>query len=243
VYEGIRTRLFTVTNHGGTPAKITNITRTGSSSFTVLPADDECAGETLGEDESCTFQVRFVAPSHTAGLKSAAIHVAGTGFSEILVPVTATGEPFKARVDAFITHKSDKPWHYIGRGVYCKASCPQQQVTETARHGTTVLYRVRIRNNGNGVDDIRVRLYQTASKSSVERIQVLRNGNQDVTSKVANGSYVANDVNPGAEIYFWVRVTLKSSAVPGRVNVVILSGQSSRTPRVKDYVRALTTVR
>ncbi len=102
---------------------------------------------------------------------------------------------------------------------------------------------MRIRNSGNGVDDLRVRLTQTGSKASIQRIQVLRNGNQDVTSRVSNGSYVARDVNPDAEIYFWVRVTVRRAAVVGRVNYVILSGQSTRTPTVKDNVRARTTVR
>jgi hypothetical protein len=243
VFRGTKTRTFTVTNSGGTPVSISSITRTGSSTFTVIPADDECAGETLGEDESCAFRVRFQAPASTAGAKNATIHVTGTGFDEIEVPVTANAEAFKAKVDAFVTDKTDKPSNYVGVGVYCKSSCSQQQAAESVSRGRTFTYRVRIRNNGNGVDNIRVRLYQTGSKASIKRIKVLRNGNQDVTSKVTNGSYVAKDMNPGAEIYFWVRITVQPSAVRGRVNYVQISGQSTRTTTVKDVVRAKTTVR
>ncbi|MFN8519706.1 MAG: choice-of-anchor D domain-containing protein [Chloroflexota bacterium] len=242
-FKATKSKRFTVTNSGGTPVTITSVTRTGSSTYTVVAADDECDGETLGTDESCSFVVRFKAPSSTAGVKSGVIHLIGSGFDEIQVPVTATAEPFKAKVDAFVTDKTDRPSNYVGVGVYCKASCPQQQAVETVTRGRTFTYRVRIRNNGNGVDDIRVRLYQTGSKASIQRIQVLRNGNQDVTSRVTNGSYVARDMNPGAEIYFWVRVTVRTNAVPGRVNYVQLSGQSTRTPSVQDVVRARTTVR
>jgi hypothetical protein len=243
VFLGTRTRTFTVTNSGGTPVTIGAITRTGSSTFTVLAADDECDGETLDKDEACTFRVRFEAPSSTAGVKNAVIHVTGTGFDEIIVPVTATAEAFKAKIDAFVTNKTDKSWNYHGKWVYCGTACARQQAAQLGRRGKTITYRVRVRNDGNGVDDIRVRLYQTASKASIQRIQVLRNGNQDVTARVSNGSYVARDVDPGAEIYFWVRVTVKAEATPGRVNYVIISGQSTRTPRVKDYVRMRTTVR
>ncbi len=242
-FRATKSKVFTVTNTGGTPVTITSLTRTGSSTFTIVGADNECDGETLGEDESCSFVVRFQAPVRTAGAKNGTIHLVGTGFDEIQVPVTATAEPFKAKIDAFVTDGTDKPSNYVGKGVYCANSCARQQVTEVVRRGNTVTYRVRIRNNGNGVDTIRVRLYQTGSKASIQRIQVLRNGNQDVTSRVSNGSYVARDVNPGAEIYFWVRVTVKTAAVPGRVNYVIISGQSSRTPSVKDVVRMRTTVR
>ncbi|MEZ4597320.1 MAG: choice-of-anchor D domain-containing protein [Chloroflexota bacterium] len=243
VFRGTKTRTFTVTNSGGTPVTITSVTRTGSSTFTVLDADNECAAETLGTDESCTFRVRFRAPSSTAGSKSGTIHVVGTGFDAIEVPVTATAAAFKAKVDAFVTDKTDRPANYVGVGVYCRSSCPEQQAVESVARGRTFTYRVRIRNNGNGVDAIRVRLYQTGSKASIQRIRVLRNGNQDVTSRVTNGSYVARDMNPGAEIYFWVKVTVRTSAVRGRVNYVQISGQSTRTSSVKDVVRAKTKVR
>ena len=83
----------------------------------------------------------------------------------------------------------------------------------------------------------------TGSKASIRRIQVLRNGNQDITARVTDGSYVAKDVNPGAEVYLWVRVTVKTSAVPGRVNYIAISGQSTRMPRIKDVARLRTTVR
>jgi hypothetical protein len=243
VFRGVRTRQFTVANGGGMPVTITGVTRTGSRTYTVLEADDECADETLGEGESCTFRVRFQAPSSTAGAKSATIHVTGTDFDEILVPLTATAEPFKAKVDAFVTSKADKPAKYVGIGVFCKSACSNQQATRTVGRGATFTYRVRIRNGANGVDDIRVRLYQTNSKSSIRKIRVLRNGNQDVTPKVMDGSYVAKDMNPGAEIYFWVRVTVAAHAPSDRVNTVVISGQSTRTPKAKDFVRARTTVR
>jgi hypothetical protein len=243
VFRGTRTKRFSVTNSGGTPVTISEVARAGSRSFTVLTADDECANETLGEGESCTFRVRFQAPSSTAGRKNATIRLTGTGFDEIVVPVTATAEPFRARIDAFITSKADKPGKYVGIGAFCLVACPSQQVDRAAIRGATVTYRVRIRNSGNGVDDIRVRLTQTKSKSSIRRIQVLRNGNQDVTSRVTDGSYVARDVVPGGEIYFWVRVTVAVHAPSDRINTTILSGQSTRAPKVKDVVRARTTVR
>ncbi|MFN8519705.1 MAG: choice-of-anchor D domain-containing protein [Chloroflexota bacterium] len=242
VFAGVRTRRFTVTNSGGTPVTITGVTRTGSRTYTVIEADDECANETLGEGESCTFRVRFQAPASTAGAKNATVHVTGD-FDEILVPLTATAEPFQAKVDAFVTAKSDKPSKYVGIGVFCRSSCWQQQAERTVGRGATFTYRVRVRNSGNGVDDIRVRLYQTNSKSSIRKVEVLRNGNQDVTSRVTNGSYVARDVNPGAEIYFWVRVSVAAHAPSDRVNTILISGQSTRTPKVKDVVRTKTTVR
>jgi hypothetical protein len=243
VFAGTRSKRFVVTNSGGTPVTISEVVRTGSRSFTLLGPDNECAGETLGHGESCTFRVRFKAPASTAGAKNAALHVLGAGFEEIVVPVTATAEPFKARVDAFITAKSDKPSKYVGIGAFCNSSCWQQQAERTVGRGATFTYRVRVRNGGNGVDDLRIRLYQTRSKSSIRRIQVLRNGNQDVTSRVSDGSYLARDVNPGAEIYFWVRVTVATHAPSAVSNTVIISGQSTRTPKVKDFVRARTTIR
>ena len=121
----------------------------------------ECDGETLGTDETCTFRVRFQAPSSTAGVKNAVIHVAGTGFDEIVVPVMATAEAFRARVDAFVTNSTDKSRNYHGKGIYCGSACARQQVALFGRRGKTITYRVRIRNDGNGVDDLRVRLYQT----------------------------------------------------------------------------------
>jgi len=243
VFRGVRTRTFTVTNGGGTPVTITSVTRTGSSTYTVIAADNECDGETLGHGEGCSFVVRFRAPSSTAGVKNATVHVTGTDFDPIPVPLTANAEPFRARVDAFVTAKADKPAKYVGIGIVCRSSCWQQQAERTVGRGATFTYRVRIRNAGNGPDDIRVRLGQTNSKSSIRRIQVLRNGNQDVTNRVSNGNYVARDVNPGAEIYFWVRVTVADHAPSNRINTIVISGQSTRTPKVKDVVRARTTVR
>jgi hypothetical protein len=167
----------------------------------------------------------------------------GSGFDVLVVPVRATAERFRGGIDAFATDRSDKPSNYTGVGVACSNGCARQQATERVLRGMTFTYRVRIRNTGNGVDHIRVRLYQTGSKSSIRRIQVLRNGNQDITARVTDGSYVAKDVRPGAEIYLWVRVTVKTTAVPGRVNYIAISGQSTRMPRVKDVARLRTTVR
>jgi hypothetical protein len=209
----------------------------------VLGADNECLGETLGDGESCTFRVRFQAPSSTAGTKSGVIRVAGTGFDEIPVPVRATAEPFRGGIDVFVTDRRDKPSNYAGIGVACGDSCARQEAAERVLRGMTFTYRVRIRNTANGVDDIRIRLTQTGSKSSIRRIQVLRNGNQDITARVTDGSYVAKDVNPRAEIYLWVRVTVKTTAVPGSINYIAISGQSTRTPRIIDVARLRTTVR
>src|SRR4029079_14154777 len=103
---------------------------------------------------------------------------------------TGPAEPFRAKVDGFVTDRTDRPSNYVGVGIYCRSSCGQQQVSESCFGGRTFTYRVRIRNNGNGVDDIRVRLYQTGSKASIRRIQVLRNGNHDVTSRATNGNSV-----------------------------------------------------
>jgi hypothetical protein len=243
VFRGVRTQLFRVTNSGGIPVTVSGVTRTGSSTFSVLGADNECLGETLAEGDSCTFRVRFQAPSSTAGTKSGAIRVAGSGFDEIVVPVRATAEPFRGGIDVFATDRTDKPSNYTGVGVACANACARQEAFERVLRGMTFTYRVRIRNTGNGVDDIRIRLTQTGSKASIRRIQVLRNGNQDITARVTDGSYVAKDVNPGAEVYLWVRVTVKTNAVPGRVNYIAISGQSTRMPRVKDVARLRTTVR
>jgi hypothetical protein len=243
VFRGTRTQAFSVTNAGGTPVTVTGITRTGSSTFSVPGADNECLGETLGEGEGCTFRVRFQAPSSTAGTKSGAIRLVGAGFDEIVVPVRATAEPFRGGIDVIVTDRTDKPSNYAGVGVACTSSCAKQEAAKRVLRGMTFTYRVRIRNTGNGVDDIRIRLTQTGSKSSIRRIQVLRNGNQDITARVTDGSYVARDVNPRAEVYLWVRVTVRTTAVPGSINYIAISGQSSRMTRVVDVARLRTTVR
>ena len=240
-YSTVRNKTFTVTNQGSSPATITGITKSGSSNFTVPPSDNECAGDTLNNGDTCTFVVRFSSPA-SSGVKSGTVNIDGTGFSHLQVPVTATAAPFVAKVDAYISPNQDTNADYVGRNVYCSSACNQQAVTKVTQKNKTTTYRVRVRNNGNGVDSIRVRFSQSGSKTIVKKVKILSNGNQDVTSAVTAGGYVVSDLNPGASAYFWVQVTLTSNATSGKINSAVLWGQSVRTTTVKDYVQGKTKV-
>ena len=184
----------------------------------------------------------FTAP-HNNDQKHAQVVASGTGFSPTSLDVTGTGVPFAAKVDAYISKKTNANGDYVGKGIFCSKVCSQQSVSTSGHQGKTITFRVKVKNAGNGVDNIKVRLTQGGSKAIVKSITVLLNGNTDVTSKVVNAGYTLRNLHPGSYGYFWVQVTLKSNAHIGNTNAVVISGQSIRQSAVKDVVQGKTTAK
>ena len=237
-----KSKTFTFSNTGGTSVHVVSVEKvSGSNTFTIPAAHDGCTGADVGAGESCSFRVTFNAPI-TNNSKNAVIEVSGSGFAPVSVPVHGQSVPFTAKVDASISKTTDTPSEYVGVGLFCSAVCTQQTVYKNTQGGHWAVYRLRVKNVGNGRDSFKLRLTQGGSKSIVQDIKVLRNGNQDVTAQVTNAGYVIRDVNPGSDAYFWVKVKIKSGATLGKSNGMILTAQSQRQTAVKDTNQARTKV-
>ncbi|MBX3031574.1 MAG: choice-of-anchor D domain-containing protein, partial [Chloroflexi bacterium] len=237
-----KNRKFTVTNNGGSPATVQNIAPTSGNTgrFTVLAADDDCTGVNLAAGGgSCEFIIQYKATAN-ANSHNAVFTLSGTGFPNTPLQLAAQSSPRIDKIDGRISSNGDVSANYVGAGVFCATPCDAQTVSKDVQKGKTFNYRVRIQNAGNGKDGIRVQLTQSGSKAIVQSIKVLRNGNQDVTTQVTNGTYVVNNVNPGSNIYFWVQIKLKANAPVGKVNQIIVTGTSTSTTSIKDVLRAKT---
>ncbi len=127
-----------------------------------------------------------------------------------------------------------------------------------ARKGTTVTYRVKVKNVGDGQDDIAVQLDLSGSTAIVDKVKVLRvsyhadkahparakrTSKLGVTSKVTHDGYTIQDLDPGSYAYFLVQVTLDRHAHSGRTSDIVITTQSLHDPSVTDVVRGRVTVR
>ncbi len=232
---------FTFHNTGGTSVHVVSVDKAaGSGAFTIPSGNDACTGATVAAGATCTFRVNFLAPT-TNDVKTARVDVSGSGFPTVSVDLSGQGVPFAAKVDAYISKKTNAASDYVGQGVFCAAICSQQSVSQNVKQGKNFTYRVKIKNVGNGIDSIKARLTQGGSKAIIKSIKVLLNGNTDVTSKFVNGGYTIKSVHPGAYAYFWVTVTLTPNAHIGNTNAIVVTGQSIRQSAVKDVVQGKST--
>ncbi len=142
------------------------------------------------------------------------------------------------RPDAEIAASRTAP--FVGDGVY--RNIPGGAQLGAARVGArqTAVFPVRIGNDGEVAAD--VRLGGVTSGASRFTVAVHRAG-QDITAAVLAGTYVIEDLAPGATVTVQVRVTAGGRSVVGSSRKVDLTVSSSATPTLVDVVRARATRR
>lgn len=142
------------------------------------------------------------------------------------------------RPDAEIAASRAAP--FVGDGVYLSAPGGAQLGAARVGARETAVFPVRIGNDGEVPADVRV----GAQGSGAARftVAVRRDGN-DITAAVLAGTYVVEDLAPGATVTVQVRVTAGGRSVVGTSRKVDLTVSSSATPTLVDVVRARATRR
>jgi hypothetical protein len=125
---------------------------------------------------------------------------------------------------------------FIGNGVYNTTGAGQTRSTTVPRLGTAT-FTVRIQNDGNVADDLRVRGQATTSRYTV----TYKAGSTNVTSQVVAGTYTLDDVGPGATRNLTVIVKARAGTPVGnlvnRLVTVTSVGDTTRKDAVKATVR------
>lgn len=142
------------------------------------------------------------------------------------------------RPDAEIAAARTAP--FVGDGVYLGAPSAAQLASARIGARATAVFPVRVGNDGEVAADVRV----GAVGSGASRFSVtIRRSGQDVTAAVLAGTYVVEDLAPGATATLQVRVTAGGRSVVGSSRKVDVTVSSSATPTLVDVVRARATRR
>lgn len=127
---------------------------------------------------------------------------------------------------------------FVGDEVVNRTGVGQSRSAAVARGGTAT-FTVRVTNDGDRIDDLRVQGSRPASRFDV---RFRRNG-ADITAAVLNGTYRVQDVASGAGVPVVVAITARPGAPSGAAHAIAVTLTSARSAAAKDRVRATVTVR
>ena len=103
--------------------------------------------------------------------------------------------------------------------------------------GGTATFQVRVENDGNLTEPIRV---SGPASTSTYRF-TYRAGTTDITSAVVNGTYQTAALAPGARTNITVSIKARAGAPRGAVGKAKVTATSTTNPGVSDTVKAKVT--
>jgi hypothetical protein len=127
----------------------------------------------------------------------------------------------------------------FGEDVYGDAS--GQTVTKNAARGQTVVFDVKVQNDGSAPDSFRLDGDASIAAMKVTYVKGL-SGSSQITVPVVNGTYVTPVLEPGAATTIRLKVTVQSSAKVGSTKPFYVTATSVADGTTTDTVRAQVTV-
>ncbi len=125
---------------------------------------------------------------------------------------------------------------YVGNGVY-NATGAGQTRTATVRRGQSTDFLVRVRNEGNTTDSLRMKGTAGNNRFTVRYF----NGSTNVTSQVVAGTFQFGSVPANATRTLKVRFTVAANATVGSSRSVLVTATSVGDTAEKDAVKATVT--
>lgn len=124
----------------------------------------------------------------------------------------------------------------MGNGVY-NANAADQTVATTVGAGGTATFTVRLENDGNLIDALRV----TGTASTLTYRITYLVGTTDVTSEVVAGRYGTSALAPDARATLRVVIKARAGVPVGSVGKAKITIASATTPAALDVVKAKLT--
>jgi hypothetical protein len=127
----------------------------------------------------------------------------------------------------------------FGEDVYGDAS--GQSVTASKRRGQTVVFDVKVQNDGSAPDAFRIDGDASIAAMKVVYVKGL-SGSSQITLPVVNGTYVTPELEPGAATTIRLKVKVQSSAKVGSTKPFYVTATSVTDGTTTDTVRAQVKV-
>ncbi len=191
---------------------------------------DEPGGSGLG---SCSGTVPDGALVPTSGYGNHAFTVTATDRATNVGEVTHTYTVATPRPDGRIKKGSGA---FVGNDVYNTTGIDQTR-NGSAPRGSTVTYTVKVQNDSEATDVLRLRGTTSTTHFRVSYTV----GGTNVTSAVVTGTYLTPSLAPGASVSVTVTVKVKTSAPAGSSLSARLTAKSDTDPTKKDTVKFVTS--
>lgn len=127
---------------------------------------------------------------------------------------------------------------FVGNDVINRTGVGQSRSATVAREGTAT-FTVRVTNDGDRTDDLRVQASRPATGFAVR----FRRDGADITGAVLEGTYRVRDVASGAGVPIVVAITAGPGTPSGAAQTIAVTLTSAQSAAAKDRVRATVTVR
>ena len=125
---------------------------------------------------------------------------------------------------------------FVGNGIY-NATGASQTKSRSANQGANATFTVRIANDGLATDDYTI----LGRGNQAGFTATYRRGTTDITAQVVAGTYVINDLAPGASVDITLRVRVGNGVANGVRKNWLVTATSTGGGSAKDAVKARVT--